>query len=368
MKVLHILDSLNRGGVEMLTLDVCRSAQQNGLDLTFAATGGGTLETDFSSSGVDFHRFQRKFPIDPLLVGKLRSLIQAKQIDIVHTHQAVAGIHAYLATIGTGIKNVLTFHGFYSGLKERTTMNFLIPRVSANISCSSGLLEWLAGSEKVDVTKNFQVIYNGVDTERLKSNGARLRQELGLPPDTLLFGMVAHFYSALRKDQITLCRAFAMVAGELPSSHLILVGGTETGGEDKYEQCVTICREAGLLDRVHFLGRRDDVANVVNSLDIYVFSSLHEGLPIALLEAMLSKKPCLLSDIPPHLEVSDEGKYAEVFETQNAGELAEKLVRLGKDKDFRDDLANRGYEFARNTLTIESHIANLKTLYRSLLD
>jgi glycosyltransferase involved in cell wall biosynthesis len=179
--------------------------------------------------------------------------------------------------------------------------------------------------------------------------------------------MVAHFYSAQRKDQITLCRAFIKVASELPNAHLILVGGTEAGGEEKYEQCVTICREAGLLHRVHFLGRRDDVAKIVNSLDIYVFSSLHEGLPIALIEAMLAKKPCVLSDIPPHLEVSSDCKYAEIFETQNADELSEKLLKLSLDKAFRDELAARAYDFASKTFSIESHIANLKGLYNSLL-
>ena len=367
MKVLHILDSLNRGGVEMLTLDVCRNAKQNGLDLVFAATGGGTLEADFSSSGVEFYRFRRRLPIDPLLVTKLRRLIKNEKIDVVHTHQAVAGIHVYLATLGTETKNILSFQGLYSGLKERSTMNFLIPRMSANISCSNGLLEWLVESEKVDVANNFHVIYNGVDTKRLENTGDSLRQELNLPDDALLFGMVAHFYSAPRKDQITLCRAFAKIADELPNAHLILVGGTETGGEEKYNQCVTICREAGLSGRVHFLGRRDDLANVVNSLDIYVFSSLHEGLPIALMEAMLSKKPCVLSDIPPHLEVSSGGKYAEVFETQNADELSEKLLKLGSDKAFRDELATRAYNFASSKFSIESHIASLKSLYSSLL-
>ncbi len=365
MKVLHILDSLNRGGVEMLTLDVCRNAKQNGLDLTFAATGGGTLETDFGSSGVELYRFQRRLPIDPFIVKKLRDLILKMEIDVVHTHQAVAGIHAYLATRGTGVRNVLTFHGFYSGMKERSTMNFLIPRMSANIVCSNGLLEWLVESEKVD-PKFFKIIYNGVDAQRLNYGSDSLRQELDLPDDALLFGMVAHFYSAQRKDQITLCRAFAKIAGALPTAHLILVGGTEPGGEKKYEKCLTICREAGLLDRVHFLGRRDDVAKIVNALDIYVFSSLHEGLPIALIEAMLAKKPCVLSDIAPYVEVSNGGEYAELFETQNANELAEKLKDLGTDQGRRDELASRAYDFARKTFNIESHIRNLKTLYSSI--
>ena len=64
MKVMHILDSLNRGGAEMLALDVCRNARAHNLDLTFMVMGGGDLEADFRGSGAVFHRLQRRLPVD----------------------------------------------------------------------------------------------------------------------------------------------------------------------------------------------------------------------------------------------------------------------------------------------------------------
>ena len=366
MKVLHILDSLNRGGAEMLALDVCRNAAQSGLDLSFAATGGGTLEEDFKNSGAPFFRLNRRLPFDLQVVSALRKLIKENDFDIVHTHQAVASIHAYFASAGTKTKNVLSFPGFYSDAKNRLTTKFLVPRMSANISCSKGLLEWLAESEKLDISK-FQMIYNGVDTKRLEYSGEGLKEELNLPAEAFLFGMVSHFYAAPRKDQITLCKAFARVADRLPDAHLILVGKTEKGAEIKYDECVKIVEQNNLQARVHFLGQRDDLAKVVDSLDVYVFSSLHEGLPIALMEAMLANKPCILSDIPPHLEVSQNGEFAEVFETRNAGELAEKLFKIAKDEEFRNDLARRAQEFAQKTFSIEAHLEKLKNLYESII-
>jgi len=366
MKVLYILDSLNRGGAEMLALDVCRNARENGLDLSFAATGGGTLEEDFKNSGAPFFRLQRRLPFDLKLVSKLRKIIKENDFDVIHTHQAVASIHAYFAAAGLRSKHVLSFPGFYSDAKNRLTTKFLVPRMSANISCSKGLLEWLELSEKLDVSK-FGMIYNGVDTKRLDYAGAGLKEELNLPADAFLFGMVSHFYAAPRKDQITLCRAFAKIAAALPDAHLILVGKTEKGAEEKYDECIKIVGENNLQARVHFLGQRDDLAKVVNSLDVYVFSSLHEGLPIALMEAMLARKACILSAIPPHLEVSRNGEFAEVFETQNRDELAEKLVKIAGDDRFRNDLANRAYDFARATFSIEAHLESLKRLYESIV-
>jgi len=366
MKVLHILDSLNRGGAEMLELDICRNAAKNGLDLSFAATGGGTLEEDFKSAGVQFFRLNRRLPFDLKVVAKLRKIIRENNFDIIHSQQAVAAIHAYFAASGLKCKHILSFPGFYADAKNRLTTKFLVPRMSANISCSEGLLEWLEQSEKLDVSK-FQMIYNGVDTRRLEYVGESLREELKLAKNAFLFGQVSHFYAAPRKDQITLCKAFAKIADRLPNAHLILVGKVENGAETKYEECVKIVEQNNLQARVHFLGQRDDLAKVINSLDVYVFSSLHEGLPIALMEAMLARKACILSDIPPHLEVSRNGEFAEVFETQNADELAEKLVKIAENVEFRNDLANRAYGFAQKTFSIEAHLEKLKKLYESIV-
>lgn len=350
----------------MLALDVCRNAKKNGLDLSFAATGGGTLEEDFKNSGVKFFRLQRHLPFDLQVVSKLRKIIRENDFDIIHTHQAVAAIHAYAAAIGLKSKHVLSFSGFYSDAKNRLTTKFLVPRMSANVSCSKGLLEWLAETQKLDVSK-FQMIYNGVDTKRLEYTGETLKEELNLPEDSFLLGIVSHFYSEPRKDQITLCKAFVKVADELPNAHLILVGRIEKGAEGKYAECVKIAQENNLQNRIHFLGERKDLAKIVHSLDLYIFSSLHEGLPISLMEAMLVRKACILSDIPPHLEVSQNGEFTEVFQTQNVDDLAEKLIKTAKNDEFRKNMTSRAYNFAKETFSIKAHLQNLKELYEKII-
>src|ERR671913_1827322 len=101
MRVLHILDSLNRGGAEVLALDLCRNARARGLELTFAATGGGDLEDDFRSSGADFVRLRRELPVDLNLAASLREIVRGRNVGVVHCHQAVEALHAYLPTRGT---------------------------------------------------------------------------------------------------------------------------------------------------------------------------------------------------------------------------------------------------------------------------
>lgn len=366
MKVLHILDSLNRGGAEMLMLDLCRAAKSHGLELSFMATGGGTLEEEFKSSGVPFHRLQRRLPFDPVLVLQMRGIFKRERYDIIHNYQAVAGIHAYTAALGLGVRHVLGFQGFYGDLKNRLATKFLVPRMTANVSCSNGLLDWLRESEGVD-TDGFKVVFNGADPARLMGDGKKFRAELGVGGDAILIGMLAHFYAAPRKDHATLCRAFVRIAESVPNAHLVLAGKTEEGAAWKREECERICADAGVSERVHFLGFRNDVADILDALDVNVLSSVHEGLPVSIAEAMLVGKACALSDIPPHVEVSAHGQYAKLFPTGDDSALAEILNALSKDHSVRNALASKAKAYADRSLSIGAHIEALKNIYGAIV-
>jgi len=366
MKVLYLLDSLGRGGAEVLALDVCRNARANGLDLTFAAFGDGELETDFRRSGVDFVRLKRRLPVDLFLVNSLRKIIVRREIKIIHANQAVEAIHAYPASFGTKAKIVLSHHGFVPDNKNLSALKFLIPRVAANVVVSRALLEWYETEIGLKFYGNTQIIYNSVDEKRLEGNGERFSKEIGLPENALLLGMIGNFYRDPRKDQMTVCKSLPRVFAEINNAHCIFVGKTETGAEDKFQDCVDFCHENNISERVHFLGARGDVPDILHALDLFVLSSLHEGLPIAAIEAMLARAPLILSDIEPLLEISQNGKYAEIFPVQNAEMLSEKIIKLLKDKNARQNLAKRAFDYATENFTIEAHIENLKKLYNSI--
>ena len=369
MRVLHFLDSLGRGGAEMQALDVCRNAKDFGIDVTVVAAGGGALEDDFRESGVEFIRFQRKFPVDIYLASQIRKVIKERRIEIIHGYQAVDGVHLYLASRGQkGVKRVLSFQGFIADKRNRLASKFLIPRMDANISVSHGLQTWLAEKDKLDTSKNFSVIYNGADAKRLIPSGNSLKAELGLDKNSLLLGMVGNFYRDPRKDQFTLCKALPRVFAEFPNAHCVFAGRIEKGAEDKMADCLNFCIENKIIERVHFLGARSDVPDILSELDIFVFSSLHEGLPVAISEAMLAGVPMIVSDIEPLLEATAKGEFGEVFPVRNAEILSEKIIKLLCDEDLRKNLAEKALQYARGNFSIEAHLRELKKLYSSLLE
>lgn len=365
MRVLHILDSLNRGGAEVMMLDVCRNAKANGLDLTFAATGGGDLEDEFRRSGVDFLRLQRRYPVDFGLISRLRKIIKERDIVVVHSHQAVEALHAYFATQGTAARRVLTLHGWIPTTKNRLASKFVIPRMDANLTVSRDLPEWLAREEQIDTSANFHVLYNGVDAGRLRPAESGLRAELGLDRRHVLLGMVSNFYLGM-KDQLTVCKALPRLFEESPEAHFAFAGGRSEAAPQLYDDCVAFCRERGIAGRVHFLGKRADVPEVLKALDVFVFSSQQEGSPIAVIEAMMLGLPTIVSDIRPLLEATGDGAYALNFRTGDADDLARKLVALVKDSSLRARLGARAVEWAHAQFGIETHIANLLKLYSSL--
>jgi glycosyltransferase involved in cell wall biosynthesis len=366
MRVLHFLDTLSRGGAETLVLDVCRNAGRADLDVDFVTSGGGLLLEEFERSGADFFRLKRRLPFDPVLVSGLRKIIINRKIDIIHTHQAVDALHALAARSGLPTRVVLTHHGIIPDRKNRLALRFLIPRVDHNIVVAQSMKKDYEAELKLRFPVKTSVIYNGVDTERLAPSSRNFRAELGVSTTAPLIGMIGHFYRESRKDQMTLCRALPKVFADFPNAHCVFAGQTMAGAESKFAECVNFCRENGIDGKVSFLGARSDVPDILSALDLFVFSSLKEGLPIAVNEAMLTCVPVIVSDIEPLLEATANGEYGEVFPVKNAEILSEKILKLLRDNDLRKHLADKALQYARENFSIEAHLRELKKLYQSL--
>lgn len=349
-----------------MELDLCRNAAANGLDLTFVATGGGDLEQEFRNSGVDFIRLNRSLPVDLSLVSKLRRIIKERHINVAHSHQPVEALHLYLATRGSDVKRVLTLHGVYAGTKNDLALKFVLPRMDARVVLGKDLAAWLAKEQGIDANLSFVRINNGVDPARLVSTRRTLRTELGLAEDATLLGMIANFYADRRKDQLTVCKALPKLLARDPAAHFVFVGSSASA-QHLFDECVSFCRQQGISDRVHFLGKRADIPDVLSSLDLFLLSSRWEGSPIAVMEAMMMGVSTVLSDIGPLKEVSSDGRYAVLFRSGDADDLASKLIQLVSDPESRKRLAAAARQWAMNEFSIESHIANLSRLYNSLV-
>ena len=124
----------------------------------------------------------------------------------------------------------------------------------------------------------------------------------------------------------------AKVFSSVPNAHFVFAVGTFEDSTGLLEGCRDICRQHNIQDRVHFLGKRSDISNILHSLDVYVHSSVNESQGIAVVEAMLAGSPVIVSDIGALLEVTNNGDCALVFRTGDAEHLADQLLKLAQDE------------------------------------
>jgi glycosyltransferase involved in cell wall biosynthesis len=369
MKILHLLDSVNRGGAETQVLDICRNASRFGMETTLVAAGGGVLEDDFRDSGAEYIRLDRKLPVDLYFASQLRKIIKERGIGIVHGYQAVDGLHLYLATRGLkNVKRVLSFQGFIPGRKNRVIAKLIAPRMHANISVSESLFTYL-DAIGINRRENFHVVYNGADERRLKPTGGSIKHEQNLPANAIVGAMIANFTADPTKDQLTICRALPAVIEKFPNFHFLFAGRVADGAEGRMADCVSVCLEAGITNNVHFLGGRSDVADILSELDIFVLSSRQEGFPVAVSEAMLAGVPLIVSDIEPLREaILDDGNLGEMFPVGNFQILSEKILGLLGDDARRHKLADNARIYARENFSVDAHLHRLKKLYAGLLE
>ena len=215
---------------------------------------------------------------------------------VVHTHKAKAGAigRAMAALCGVPVR-VHTFHGhvlrgyfgpaktsFYRGLERllaRTSSKLVVP--------SPRLADELAGEFQVAPRERFEVVPLGFDLAPFAASDGlkgQLRSELGVDASTPLVGIVGRMVPV--KDHASFVQAAALLAARRPDTRFVFVGGGEL--ETQIRQAVDT---AGLTDRTHFLGWRRDLARIYADLDVTVLSSLNEGTPVSLIEAMAAGTP-----------------------------------------------------------------------------
>ena len=258
----------------------------------------------------------------------------------------------------------MSYHGYTRERKNRAVLKFLIPRMHDNIAVSQQFLGQLSTKERLEIS-NFRIIHNGIDTRRLQATARGIKRELGLAPDQILLGMVGSFSSAVR-DHLTVCQALTMLFDQSSNVHFVFVGGRSSSSPKHYEDCINYCNQQGIADRAHFLGLRSDVPNILSELDGFVFSSKEDTFGIALVEALLMGVPAIISDIPTLLEVSCNGRYAQLFKAGDPCDLSEKMLSFIKQPWASTERARQAQIWAQREFSVEAHLNKLKHLYHSL--
>lgn len=337
MKILHVITSLEIGGAEHLLVDILPRFRDKGNTVELCVLYG--VRTHFydelEQSGIKIHSLGMGANVyNPFLIPKLYRLM--KGYDIVHTHNYAPQLFAALSKFGK-VRIITTEHSTSTRRRNKKILNYLdkwmYQRYNKIICISKpsedSLVGYLSGLglRKMD---NILTINNGVNVSRFVNADTI---DLGLG-DCKKITMVAGF--RYEKDQPTLIKALRYLPEDY---HVILVGdGAERSNLE------TLIADEGLQDRVHLLGLRNDVPNILKSSDVIVMSSHREGLSLSNVEGMSTGHPFVASDVEGLREVTNG--YGLLFPHGDSKALAEIIQKLCSDKRYADEVAARCKERA----------------------
>jgi glycosyltransferase involved in cell wall biosynthesis len=226
-------------------------------------------------------------------------------------------------------------------------------------------------------------IYYGADASRFdaaRADGARVRRELGVAPDTPLVGQVAHFYPPGRglhvpasiqdravKAQDDFLEAGRHLRDRIPGVRMLLVGHGWTPAGERYRRDLeTRCRAAGLGDAVTFTGFRSDVPDVLAALDVAVQCSLSEGLG-GTIEALLMGVPTVATAVGGMPEAVRDGETGRLVPPGQPAALADAVAGLLSEPARARAMAQAGCRAMLAGFTMERTIADIDALYRTLM-
>lgn len=314
---------------------------------------------------IDFVRSPYNVIANEKAYQQLKELMRMEQFDGIHCHTPMAGALARLAANATGTKPVLyTAHGFhfYKGcpLKNKliyqTAETFLARYTDAQITINR---EDFAAAQKFPLRgKAYYVPGIGVDVKKISSvqvDRATKRAELGIPQDAFVFITVGELIP--RKNQELLIRAFSNA--NVTNAQLLICGS----GREK-EHLEQRMHELKIADKVHLLGFRQDIYELLKCSDAFVFPSKQEGLPVALMEAMAAGLPCIASRIRGNVDLLPDSRY--LFEASDESTLCQLLKDAANGVQTEQECAQNREMLKR--YDIENVSKEMRSIYSAVIE
>lgn len=370
IRILHVVLSMETGGLENGIVNLVNHSDQENFCvdvLCLREKGELAARIDNPNSHVKFSRDKENSIYSA--VKKVISANKESPYDIIHSHGFTTMLACWLA--GFFSKSYIQINGehgtlYYGSLKKRLIQKFLFSRMALNLSVSENLKNLII--DKFNITKNnFLPIINGVNTSKFTNdNPSETKQEytplhdLKIPMDDIIIGSVGRLVAI--KNYHSLIEAFTIVSQSHKNCHLVLAGD---GPERK--ELENQIKKNTMSNRIHLLGRRDDVPILMKQFDIFVLPSFSEGLSNTILEAMSCGTPVVASNVGGNKEIVIEGVTGHLYSSNNITDLAFVLDDLVSNPYKIKQLAKESRLHILKNHSIESMVSNYEDTYQKLL-
>jgi len=382
IKVAHIIARMITGGADENTLSTMEGLDKNKYDVDLI-TGEEIDESILNKfKNNHFNIFQIKglkwklnFLYDPIVLIKLIKLMKKKGYDIVHTHTTKAGILGRIAARITGVPVIVhglhgsTFEAFDSELLN--WLLFLFEKLTGRFTDAyisvSGVLSEKYVEKGIGKKENYHTVYSGMELEtfyaaREKIDCRKKQKELGIGVEDFVIGNVARLET--RKGHKFLIDAFKNVVEEQKDGHIKLL---IIGEGNKREYLENYVNELKLGNKVIFTGYREDVEVLMAVMDIFVLTSLREGLPRVLVQAAAVGMPSVAFNVDGVPEIIKDNYNGFLVEVKDLEQLENRIMKYINNKELVLLHGRNGREFIENKWSIKGMVDRIDKIYQKLV-
>jgi glycosyltransferase involved in cell wall biosynthesis len=374
MKVLAVVNWLNRGGIEVMLRNSLPWLKKNGIDLDICCMQPGVLDSEFVDFGCAIHRIPKTANFYTTS-RYCRRILKQKKYDVVHSHLGYISGGIALAADSMDIPAVISFHsatalslyhwrkipglrqlrelwlGWHRSLMERHGKAF-VGHSHINLAAYAPTIK--------QQSKRYMVIQNGVQFPGPLPNRKEIRRQLGLDDNVLVLLHVGS--SRAEKNHLGLLEIFRHVTKQNPVSLLLLVGDVPLG-----HSVICKARELGLYDKIRLIGLQNDVWPFYVASDVFVFPSWIEGFGNVLVESQCVGLPVVASDIPANHESVAPMQHQFLFPLPRYDIAAEMVIEQAKARAAgKNPWVAGSKQHVYDNFSIERFAADLKQLYYDL--
>lgn len=372
MTALHVHTDLVGGGIERMMVTLAAHSRDAEVGICWCPANHPEPPEaelrELAKSGIALHRIPPPF-LSPRYPVRLARVIGQVQPDVLHLHGAsigvIGGMVGRMLRVPAIVYTEHLQHAQHAGwLRRAREIAADLPHWTVFVSQQSHADAVLDGPLRA-ISGRASVIHNGIDLAPYRELAApeacaRMRAELGIPPDTLAVGCVGLLWQA--KGQEYLIRALRSLRDRGRALCVLLVG---SGGD---EASLHLCAdEIGVADRVRFLGWRGDVPRILQALDLYVQPSITEGLPLAVVEAAAAGLPIVASNVGGIPEIIEHGVNGLLVPPGDPQALAAAIQELIDDPERAKRLGEAARRTAFERFSAEAMAAAYMDLYERLL-
>ena len=361
MKILQVVNSLECGGAEKMVIHLSKGQIDKGNHVVILCLGvRGELAKEAEEKGVKVFHFNKQFGFDLRIVFKLVKFINKNDFDLIHTHNMRPLIYGSLASRFIRKPVINTRHGSAKKVTKPFIWNSNNRIILISNDSKRELLKYNK-SIKVPVS----VVYNGINlnefnSESLGQHNRELRKGIGISESSFIIGIVARL--SVEKDHATLIKAFKLVFEQKGNVDLFIVGDGSVR-----QSLEVLVSELNIKSNVKFLGFRDDIPQVLHMFDVFVLSSLTEGVSLTLLEAMAASKPIVATNVGGNSEVVIDMETGLLVPSKDPQSMADAILKILSDKEMSERMGKAGRKRVEEVFNLERMVDAYIEVYDNVI-